>query len=109
MKTQDFYYNLPESLIAQVPLEDRTSSKLLVLDKKTGKIEHRHFKDILEYLEQGDTLVLNNTRVIPARIFGTKEGFTGKIEVLMLKDLGEDTWECLVPMYLPVLNILIYL
>ena len=96
MNTQDFYYNLPENLIAQVPLEDRTSSRLLVLDKKTGKIEHRHFKDILEYLKPGDTLVLNNTRVIPARIFGTKEGFTGKIEVLMLKDLGCDTWECLV-------------
>ena len=96
MKTQDFYYDLPEELIAQVPLKDRTSSRLLVLDKNTGKTEHKHFKDIIEYLNPGDTLVLNNTRVIPARIFGHKEGFTGKIEVLMLKDLGEDTWECLV-------------
>ncbi len=96
MKTSDFNYNLPEELIAQVPLEDRTSSRLLILDKHTGKIEHKHFKDIIEYLNPGDTLVLNNTRVIPARIFGHKDGFTGKIEVLMLKDLGEDTWECLV-------------
>lgn len=96
MKTSDFYYNLPENLIAQVPLKDRTSSRLLVLDKHTGKIEHKHFKDIIEYLNPGDTLVLNNTRVIPARIFGHKAGYTGKIEVLMLKDLGEDTWECLV-------------
>jgi len=96
MKTQDFYYNLPEELIAQIPLKDRTSSRLLVLDKVTGKTEHKHFKDIIEYLNPGDTLVLNNTRVIPARIFGHKEGYTGKIEVLMLKDTGDDTWECLV-------------
>ena len=96
MKTQDFYYDLPEELIAQVPLLDRTSSRLLVLDKSTGEINHKHFKDILEYLNPGDTIVLNNTRVIPARIFGHKEGYLGKIEVLMLKDLGEDTWECLV-------------
>ena len=96
MKTQDFYYNLPERLKAQTPLKDRTSSRLLILDKKTGNIEHKHFKDIIEYLNPGDTLVLNNTRVIPARIFGHKEGYTGKIEVLMLKDLGANTWECLV-------------
>lgn len=96
MKTSDFYYNLPEELIAQVPLKDRTGSRLLVLDKHTGNIEHRYFKDIIEYLNPGDTLVLNNTRVIPARIFGHKEGYTGKIEVLMLKDLGENIWECLV-------------
>jgi len=96
MKTQDFYYNLPEDLIAQIPLKDRTSSRLLVLDKNTGNIEHKHFKDIIEYLNPGDTLVLNNTRVIPARIFGHRENYTGKIEVLMLKDLGNDTWECLV-------------
>ena len=96
MKTQDFYYNLPERLIAQTPLKDRTSSRLLIWDKKTGNIEHKHFKDIIEYLNPGDTLVLNNTRVIPARIFGHKEGYTGKIEVLMLKDLGANTWECLV-------------
>lgn len=96
MKTSDFYYNLPEELIAQVPLKDRSSSRLLVLDKHTGNLEHKHFKDIIEYLNSGDTLVLNNTRVIPARIFGHKENCTGKIEVLMLKDLGENTWECLV-------------
>lgn len=96
MKTQDFYYDLPEELIAQIPLEDRSSSRLLVLDKHTGNIEHKQFKDIIEYLNPGDTLVLNNTRVIPARIFGHKENCTGKIEVLMLKDLGSDEWECLV-------------
>ena len=96
MKTSEFYYELPENLIAQVPLKDRTSSRLLVLDKNTGEIEHKTFKDIIDYLNPGDTLVLNNTRVIPARIFGHKEGFTGKIEVLMLKDLGDNNWECLV-------------
>ena len=96
MKTSDFYYNLPEGLIAQTPLKDRASSRLLVLDKHTGNLEHKHFKDIIEYLNPGDTLVLNNTRVIPARIFGHKENCIGKIEVLMLKDLGDDTWECLV-------------
>lgn len=96
MKTSDFYYNLPEELIAQTPLKDRSSSRLLVLDKHTGNLEHKHFMDIIEYLNPGDTLVLNNTRVIPARIFGHKENCTGKIEVLMLKDLGGDTWECLV-------------
>ena len=96
MKTSDFYYYLPVDLIAQTPLKDRDSSRLLVLDKHTGNLEHKHFKDIKEYLNPGDTLVLNNTRVIPARIFGHKENCTGKIEVLMLKDLGLDTWECLV-------------
>ena len=96
MKTSDFNYNLPEELIAQTPLKDRASSRLLILDKRSGDFEHKHFKDIIDYLNPGDTLVLNNTRVIPARIFGHKENCTGKIEVLMLKDLGEDTWECLV-------------
>ena len=96
MKTSDFNYNLPEELIAQTPLKDRSSSRLLVLDKCTGSLEHKHFSEIIEYLKPGDTLVLNNTRVIPARIFGHKENCTGKIEVLMLKDLGLDTWECLV-------------
>ena len=96
MKTSDFNYNLPEELIAQTPLKDRASSRLLVLDKQSGNVEHKHFKDIIDYLNPGDTLVLNNTRVIPARIFGHKENYIGKIEVLMLKDLGEDTWECLV-------------
>lgn len=96
MKTSDFYYDLPKELIAQVPLKDREKSRLLVLDKKSGNIEHKHFEDILEYLNQGDTLVLNNTRVIPARIFGHREGCTGKVEVLLLKNLEGDTWECLV-------------
>lgn len=96
MKTSDFNYNLPKELIAQEPLKDRSSSRLMVLDKKTGNVEHKHFKDIIDYLEKGDTLVLNNTRVIPARIFGNREGHTGKIEVLMLKNLENDTWECLV-------------
>lgn len=96
MKTSDFNYNLPEELIAQTPLQDRSSSRLLVLDKKSGNVVHKHFKEIIEYLNPGDTLVLNNTRVIPARIFGHKENCTGKIEVLMLKDLGGDIWECLV-------------
>jgi S-adenosylmethionine:tRNA ribosyltransferase-isomerase len=86
MKTSDFNYELPESLIAQVPLKDRASSKLMVLDKHTGDIEHKSFKDILSYLNPGDTLVLNNTKVIPARIYGTREGHTGKIEVLLLKN-----------------------
>ena len=96
MKTSDFYYDLPEWLIAQVPLKDRSSSKLMVLDKKTGKVEHKHFKDILYYLNPGDTLVLNNTRVIPARIFGNREGYSGKIECLLLRNVEENIWECLV-------------
>ena len=96
MKTSDFNYNLPEELIAQTPLKNRSSSRLLVLDKYTGNLQHKHFSEIIEYLNPGDTLVLNNTRVIPARIFGHKETCTGKIEVLILKDLGQDTWECLV-------------
>jgi len=96
MQTSDFKYNLPEELIAQTPLKDRTSSRLMVLDKKTGEVEHKHFRDILEYLEAGDTLVLNNTRVIPARVFGTREGFSGKIEMLLLKQREQDVWECLI-------------
>ena len=72
MKTDDFDYNLPEELIAQVPLNDRTSSKLMVLDRKTGEIEHKHFYDIIEYLEKGDVLVINDTKVMPARLMGTK-------------------------------------
>lgn len=96
MKITDFNYNLPEELIAQVPLKDRTSSRLMVLNKKTGEVEHKHFKDILEYLNPGDTLVLNNTKVLPARIYGTRENCTGKIEVLLLKNTEGDIWECLV-------------
>ena len=96
MKTSDFNFDLPEELIAQVPIKDRTSSKLMVLDKETGEIEHRIFKDIIDYLNPGDCLVLNNTRVIPARLIGSKEGTGGKIEFLLLKRNEDDTWETLV-------------
>lgn len=95
MKTDDFDYYLPEELIAQTPLAKRDSSKLLVLDKKTGNIEHRHFSDIIDYLDSNDVLVLNDTKVIPARLIGTKEDTGAVIEVLMLKDLGNNKWECL--------------
>jgi len=96
MKTSDFNYDLPEQLIAQVPLKDRASSRLMVLDRHTGKVEHKSFMNIIDYLNPGDTLVLNNTKVIPARIFGNREGHTGKIEVLLLKNTEGDIWECLV-------------
>ncbi|MDK0702819.1 tRNA preQ1(34) S-adenosylmethionine ribosyltransferase-isomerase QueA [Clostridium perfringens] len=95
MKVSDFYFELPEELIAQYPLEKRDSSRLMVLDKKTGEIEHRKFHDILEYLNEGDTLVLNNTRVLPARLIGEKEETGGKIEFLLLKRIEGDKWECL--------------
>ena len=93
MKVSDFYFELPEELIAQYPLEKRDSSRLMVLDKKTGEIEHRKFHDILEYLNEGDTLVLNNTRVLPARLIGEKEETGGKIEFLLLKRIEGDKWE----------------
>lgn len=96
MKTSDFNYYLPESLIAQTPILDRTGSKLMVIDKKSGEIEHRIFKDIIEYLNEGDCLVLNDTRVIPARLIGEKENTGGKIEFLLLKRNSDDTWETLV-------------
>lgn len=96
MKTSDFYYDLPEELIAQDPLTDRSSSRLLALDKVSGKIEHRSFKDILDYLKPGDCLVINNTKVIPARLIGSKEGTDAKIEVLLLKRKEKDVWETLV-------------
>ncbi|MBQ2283932.1 MAG: tRNA preQ1(34) S-adenosylmethionine ribosyltransferase-isomerase QueA [Agathobacter sp.] len=96
MSTSDFYYDLPEELIAQDPLEDRSSSRLMVLDQKTGEVEHKVFKDILEYLNPGDCLVLNNTKVIPARLFGVKEGTMAKIELLLLKRRENDIWETLV-------------
>lgn len=95
MKVSDFDFYLPEELIAQHPLEKRDTSRLMVLDKKTGDIEHKVFKDIIEYLNEGDTLVLNNTRVMPARLIGAKEGTGGKIEFLLLKRLEGDKWECL--------------
>ena len=92
----DFYYDLPEELIAQDPLEDRSSSRLMVLDKHTGEIRHQIFKDIVSYLKPGDCLVINNTKVIPARLFGAKEGTDAKIEVLLLKRHENDVWETLV-------------
>ena len=95
MKTEDFNYDLPEELIAQTPLKNRDESRLLVLDKKTGNIEHKHFYDIIDYLNEGDALVLNDTKVLPARLFGTKEETDAHIEILMLKELESDTWECL--------------
>ena len=95
MKTSDFDYYLPEHLIAQTPLKDRSSSRLLVLDKKTGTIEHKHFYDIINYLNKGDVLVRNNTKVIPARIFGVKEETGAHVEVLLLKQI-DDCYECLV-------------
>ena len=95
MKTDDFDFYLPEELIAQTPLKKRDSSKLLVLDKKTGEIEHRHFSDIIEYLEPNDVLVMNNTKVIPARLYGVKEETNAVIEILMLKTTSDDCWECL--------------
>ncbi|MEG0951880.1 MAG: tRNA preQ1(34) S-adenosylmethionine ribosyltransferase-isomerase QueA, partial [Niameybacter sp.] len=96
MNTSDFYFNLPEELIAQVPLEDRTASRLMVLDRVTGDIEHKHFYDMINYLNPGDCLVLNNTRVIPARLFGTREGTGGKVEFLLLTRKNEKDWEVLV-------------
>ncbi|MGO1044689.1 tRNA preQ1(34) S-adenosylmethionine ribosyltransferase-isomerase QueA [Clostridioides difficile] len=96
MKTSDFKFDLPQELIAQVPIEDRASSRLMVLDKETGEIEHKVFRDIIEYLSPGDCLVLNNTRVIPARLIGEKLETGGKIEFLLLKRTEEDTWQALV-------------
>lgn len=96
MNVKDYDYDLPEELIAQDPLEDRSSSRLMVLDRQTGDVEHRHFTDILEYLHPGDCLVINNTRVIPARLFGVKEDTQAKIEVLLLKRKENDIWETLV-------------
>ncbi|MDY3919059.1 MAG: tRNA preQ1(34) S-adenosylmethionine ribosyltransferase-isomerase QueA [Candidatus Limivivens sp.] len=96
MKTSDFYYDLPEELIAQDPLEDRSGSRLLVLDRETGKREHRIFRDVIEYLNPGDCLVVNNTKVIPARLFGSREGTNAKIEVLLLKRKEDNIWETLV-------------
>ena len=96
MDVKDFYFDLPQELIAQDPLEDRSSSRLLVLDKKTGKTQHRIFKDIVEYLRPGDCLVINDTKVIPARLYGSKVGTDAKIEVLLLKRKENDVWETLV-------------
>ena len=96
MKVSDFDYPLDESLIAQTPLKKRDESKLMVLDRFTGDISHKHFYDIIDYLNPGDVLVLNDTKVIPARLIGEKKDTKAVIEILMLKDLGENIWECLV-------------
>ena len=96
MKTSDFYYDLPQELIAQTPLERRDSSRLLVLHKADGAIEHRHFYDILDYLHEGDCLVMNDSRVIPARLLGKRVPSGGAVEVLLLTDKGDGIWECLV-------------
>lgn len=96
MKRQDFYFDLPEELIAQDPLEDRSSSRLLVLDKETGETSHHIFKEIVDYLNPGDCLVINDTKVIPARLIGAREGTGAKIEVLLLKRKENNVWETLV-------------
>ncbi len=95
MKTEDFDYELPEELIAQTPLKDRSSSKLMVLDKTNGEISHKNFTDIYDLLNKGDVLVINDTKVIPARLIGEKEETQATIELLLLKELGNDEWECL--------------
>lgn len=95
MNLSDYDYNLPEELIAQTPIEKRDESKLLVLDKETGDITHKNFKNIIDYLKAGDVLVLNDTKVIPARLIGSKEETNATIELLLLKDLGNNIWECL--------------
>lgn len=94
MKTHDFWYNLPEELIAQTPLEKRDTSRLLVMDRRTGKVSHRHFFDIIEYLSPGDCLVMNDSRVLPARLLGNRPT-GGAVELLLLRDLGNKKWECL--------------
>ena len=96
MKLQDFYYDLPQELIAQDPLLDRTSSRLMHVDRNDGTIEHKIFSDVIDYLNEGDCLVINNTKVIPARLFGTREGHEGKVEILLLKRRENDIWESLV-------------
>ena len=96
LKTSDYYFDLPQELIAQDPLADRASSRLLVMNRENGGIEHRVFREITEYLRPGDTLVLNDTKVTPARLLGTKEGTGASVEVLLLKRLGEKQWETLV-------------
>ena len=96
MRTDDFDFELPEELIAQTPIKNRDQSRMLVLDKKTGKIEHKHFNNILDYLNENDVLVLNDTKVMPARLYGQKEETNALIEVLLLKEKTNNTWECLV-------------
>lgn len=93
LKTSDFYYDLPKELIAQTPLEDRSASRLMVLDKESGAIEHKHFFDIVDYLDEGDALILNDTKVLPARLYGVREDTGGAIEFLLLHKKSLDTWE----------------
>ena len=95
MKTSDFYYNLPEELIAQTPIEPRNASRLMLLDKKTGEIQHKVFRDLTDYLSEGDCLILNNTRVIPARIYGIKKETGAVVEFLLLQQIENLVWECL--------------
>lgn len=95
-KTSDFYYDLPERLIAQTPIRERDHSRLLVLDKKTGEISHKHFYDIIEYLNEGDCLVVNDTKVLPARLFGVRKDTKAVIEFLLLKRIDGNRWETLV-------------
>ncbi|MEG2570613.1 MAG: S-adenosylmethionine:tRNA ribosyltransferase-isomerase, partial [Clostridia bacterium] len=94
MKKSDFYFDLPEELIAQTPIERRDSSRLLTLERKSGKCRHMHFHDIIDLLNPGDCLVLNDSRVLPARLIGERET-GGAVEVLLLRDLGNGVWECL--------------
>lgn len=96
MSVKDYWFDLPQEQIAQDPLTDRSSSRLMILNKDTGEVEHKIFRDIIDYLEPGDCLVLNNTKVIPARLFGVKEGTEAKIEILLLKRMENDVWETLV-------------
>ena len=108
MKTSDFYYDLPHELIAQTPLKNRAKSRMLLLDKKTGEMEDKIFEDIVDYIKPGDTLVLNDTKVLPARLFGHREGKEEAIEVLLLKQKEDDIWQTLVKELLN-LNIMEYL
>ena len=96
LSTSDYFFDLPEELIAQDPLEDRSSSRLMVLDRESGVVQHRHFKEITQFLNPGDTLILNNTKVIPARLLGTKAGTGAAVEILLLKRRENDVWETLV-------------
>ncbi|MBQ7623927.1 MAG: S-adenosylmethionine:tRNA ribosyltransferase-isomerase, partial [Clostridia bacterium] len=96
MKTSDFYYDLPEELIAQTPAEKRDHSRLMVLSLKDGSVTHRRFYDICDYFKAGDCLVLNDTKVLPARLYAQRKGGTAPVEILLLKDMGGDVWECIV-------------
>ena len=96
MKKSDFFYELPEELIAQTPIKNRDHSRLMVLDRNKSGVEHRHFYDICDYFKKGDCLVINETRVLPARLYASRKGGTAPVEILLLKDRGDDRWECIV-------------